>query len=111
MPWHVLLQQTQPYTAMQERHTERGPPGIPLPGGENSPTPGFRQAHALILMGVEVDTLLGKIRPLHAWTGIAAGKIFVPALARQPGSIQDTWYRNDISLESQRVRSLISIPC
>ncbi len=33
-------------------------------------------------MEVEVDTLFGKIRPLHVWTGIAAGKIFVPALAR-----------------------------
>ncbi len=79
MSWHMLLQQTKPYTAVLERHAERGPLGIPLrlPGDENSPTPGFRQAHALTLVEVEVDTLLGKIRPLHAWTGIAAGKIFV----------------------------------
>lgn len=49
MSWHMLLQQTQPYTAVQERDAERGPLGIPLrlPGDENSLTPGFRQAHAL----------------------------------------------------------------
>jgi xanthine dehydrogenase YagR molybdenum-binding subunit len=44
---------------------------------------------------VEVDTRLGKIRPLRVWGGIATGRIFAPVLARSQcygGVIQGLGY-------------------
>ncbi|MBW3670295.1 MAG: molybdopterin-dependent oxidoreductase, partial [Acidobacteria bacterium] len=48
-----------------------------------------------IVAEVEVDTRLGKIRPLRVWSALAVGRIFVPALARSQvygGVIQGLGY-------------------
>ncbi|OLT26396.1 xanthine dehydrogenase [Nocardiopsis sp. CNR-923] len=37
---------------------------------------------AVHVMEVEVDTLLGRVRPTRCWAGIAAGRIYSPRLAR-----------------------------
>ena len=55
----------------------------------------MRIGHSAIVTEVEVDTRLGKIRPLNVWSGIAVGKIFVRDLANSQmysGVIQGLGY-------------------
>jgi xanthine dehydrogenase YagR molybdenum-binding subunit len=52
-----------------------------LSQAEDDPSVGMRMGHTAIVTQLEVDTLLGKIRPLHVWNRLAVGKIFVPELA------------------------------
>lgn len=84
MSWSELMANSAPFTVTEQRGATRGPLGLPfkLPGNPDAASPGTRLSHALTVTQLEVDTRLGKIRPLHVWSGVAAGKIFVPDLAR-----------------------------
>ncbi|SFP61951.1 molybdopterin-dependent oxidoreductase [Tranquillimonas alkanivorans] len=97
MPWEEVLRACEPVSVTEKRVTERGPLGLRLNMSmdPDSPFPGFRRSHALVVTEVEVDTRLGRIRPLNVWTGIAAGRILVPELARSQvfsGAIQGMGY-------------------
>ncbi|MDA2807093.1 molybdopterin-dependent oxidoreductase [Nocardiopsis suaedae] len=59
-------------------------------------------AGAVHVMEVEVDTRLGRVRPLHCWAGIAAGRIYADRQARNQahgGVVQGIGY----ALYEQRV--------
>ncbi|WP_017626596.1 molybdopterin cofactor-binding domain-containing protein, partial [Nocardiopsis chromatogenes] len=59
-------------------------------------------AGAVHMMEVEVDTLLGRVRPLRCWAGIAAGRIYADRQARNQahgGVVQGIGY----ALYEQRV--------
>ncbi|MFK7800135.1 MAG: molybdopterin-dependent oxidoreductase [Anaerolineae bacterium] len=96
-PWKEILAVAEPFSATDKRGAERGPLGLRLnlAGGESAPAPGMRKSHSAIVTEVEVDTRLGKIKPLNVWTGIAVGKIFVKELANSQmysGVIQGLGY-------------------
>ncbi|MEM7532763.1 MAG: molybdopterin cofactor-binding domain-containing protein, partial [Chloroflexota bacterium] len=62
---------------------------------ETNPSNGRRFSHGAVVTEVEVDTLLGKIRPINVWTSVAVGKIRVPELATSQmygGAIQGLGY-------------------
>lgn len=95
--WFEIMQAADPFSYTDKRGAERLPLGlrINLSQGENDPAIGIRMGHAVIVTAVEVDSRLGKIRPVHVWTNLAVGKIFVPELARSQvygGIIQGLGY-------------------
>jgi len=97
LPWPDLLGQVEPIAVTEGRGAERGPLGLPLrmPGGADDPSIGLRLSHAVTITELEVDARLGKITPRHVWSGVAAGRIFVPPLARSQvygGVIQGLGY-------------------
>ncbi len=50
---------------------------------------------AVVVTEVEVDTLLGRVRPTRVWSGVAAGRIYAPRLARsqcEGGVVQGIGY-------------------
>jgi xanthine dehydrogenase YagR molybdenum-binding subunit len=55
--------------------------GLPLPGSADA-TFGKRLPGAVVMVEVEVDTRLAKIRATRAWSGIGVGRIWVPEVAR-----------------------------
>ena len=81
-----------PFSASDKRGNERGLLGLRI---NVPPGIGMRIGHSAIVTEVEVDTRLGKIRPLNVWSGIAVGKIFVRDLANSQmysGVIQGLGY-------------------
>lgn len=59
------------------------------------PSIGRGLSKSITVTRVEVDTRLGRIRPLGVWMAVAAGKIFLPRLARsqiQGGIVQGLGY-------------------
>lgn len=81
--WAEILAVAAPFSHTDQRGTERGPLGLRLnlSQAEDDPSVGMRMGHTAIVTQLEVDTRLGKIRPLHVWNRLAVGKIFVPELA------------------------------
>jgi len=91
-PWADILAIATPFSASDKRGNERGLLGLRL---NVPPGIGMRFGHSAIVTELEVDTRLGKIRPLNVWTGIAVGKIFVRDLANSQmvnGVIQGLGY-------------------
>jgi xanthine dehydrogenase YagR molybdenum-binding subunit len=84
MPWPEILAVAEPFSYTDKRGAERGPLGLRLnlSRGESDPAIGMHMGHGVVVTEVEVDTMLGKIRPRNVWTAVAVGKIFVPELAR-----------------------------
>ena len=77
--WQAIMKEAEPFSLVEKRRAERVPLGlhrlnIALPMG-------FHFSHGVVVTEVEVDTRLGKIRPLNVWNAVAAGKIHVPMLA------------------------------
>ncbi|MBV2364431.1 molybdopterin-dependent oxidoreductase [Streptomonospora nanhaiensis] len=65
---------------------------VALPG---MGAPGRGLTGAVHVMEVEVDTLLGRVRPLRCWAGISAGRMYADRLARnqcEGGVIQGIGY-------------------
>ena len=96
-PWAEIWSVAAPFSYTEQRGAERGPMGlrVNLSRGETDPAIGMHLGHGVIVTEVEVDTRLGKIRPLNVWTAVAVGKIFVPELARSQmfgGVIQGLGY-------------------
>ena len=82
-PWQEVLAVAEPFSANDKRGAERGPLGLKLnmSMGENAPAVGLRFGHGAVVTELELDTRLGKIKPLNVWTAVAVGKIHVPHLA------------------------------
>lgn len=96
-PWADILAGAEPFSHTDQRGAERGPLGIRmnLSQGEDDPAIGMRVGHIAIVTHLEVDTVLGKVRPIHVWNRLGVGKIFVPELARSQvygGVIQGIGY-------------------
>lgn len=98
IPWQEILAVAEPFSATDVRGLERGPLfglRFSMAPNETMPTPGARFTHSAIVTELEVDTRLGKIKPLNVWSGIAVGKIFVKELANSQmysGVIQGLGY-------------------
>jgi xanthine dehydrogenase YagR molybdenum-binding subunit len=82
MSWLTLLAQTKSHSITIKRGRDRNPFVMPLAFGADDLTTGKGFTGAVTVTEVEVDTRLGKIRPLHVWSGLAVGRTFVPVLAR-----------------------------
>jgi xanthine dehydrogenase YagR molybdenum-binding subunit len=82
MRWSEVVNQVPPHTVTVKRGRDSGLPAIPLVMGADDITTGRGSTAAVYLTEIEVDMRLGKIRPLHVWSGLAVGRIFVPTLAR-----------------------------
>jgi xanthine dehydrogenase YagR molybdenum-binding subunit len=82
MSWLTLMSQIKPYSVTIKRGRDRNPFVMPLAFGADDLTTGKGFTGAVTVTEVEVDTRLGKIRPLHVWSGLAVGRVFVPVLAR-----------------------------
>jgi xanthine dehydrogenase YagR molybdenum-binding subunit len=82
MSWSTLMTRTKPHSVTIKRGRDRNPLVMPLAFGADGLTTGQGSTGAVTVTEVEVDTRLGKIRPLHVWSGLAVGRIFVPVVAR-----------------------------
>ena len=82
-PWAEILAVAEPFSATDKRGAERNPLGfrMALGSGESAASPGGRFSHGVVVTELEVDTRLGKIKPLNVWTAAAVGRIFVRELA------------------------------
>ena len=82
-PWSEIWSVATPFSHTDKRGAERGPMGlrINMATEESAVAIGMRFGHGVVVTEVEVDTLLGKIKPLNVWNAVAVGKIFVPELA------------------------------
>jgi len=91
--WQEVLRSAPPMSFTGRRRADKG--GWYLPFALNKIQIGRALTAAVTLMQVEVDSRLGKIRPLAVHYGIAAGRIVVPHLARsqiEGGVIQGLSY-------------------
>ncbi len=79
VPWSKLLAGSPPLRFVGHRKRDKG--GYFLPPISDI-APGRYIAGAVQIMDVEVDTRLGRTRVLRSHTGVAAGTIVTPALAR-----------------------------
>jgi xanthine dehydrogenase YagR molybdenum-binding subunit len=82
LPWREVFSAVPSQTATVARGRDRGIPAMPLAIGADNLSTGRGITSAVHITELEVDTRLGKIRPLRVWGCIAAGKIIVPTLAR-----------------------------
>ncbi|MGB0385920.1 MAG: molybdopterin-dependent oxidoreductase [Ardenticatenaceae bacterium] len=85
LPWEKILPRIRPVSATAKRGADSR--FNPLPALTKMFTGmgmaiGRPSTGAVCVSEVEVDMLLGKVRVLRVWEGIAAGKIYAPKLAR-----------------------------
>ena len=95
--WEEILQVAAPFTCIEKRGVEKLPLGLKInvSGKPSGIQVGMRFGHGMVVILLEVDTLLGKIKPLKVWNAAAVGKIFVPELAKSQvygGVIQGLGY-------------------
>ncbi len=81
--WDEVLAVATPFEYIDKRGAEPMVMGLRFAtmSKETNPSNGRRFSHGAVVTEVEVDTLLGKIRPINVWTSVAVGKIRVPELA------------------------------
>ncbi len=85
MSWTELARELGPQSVSAKRGTDRCLEGVAqyvLRGIGFDFVIGQGRSYAAYVTELEVDTLLGKIRPLRVWGGMGVGRVFVPALAR-----------------------------
>jgi xanthine dehydrogenase YagR molybdenum-binding subunit len=95
LAWGEILNAVPAVSAIARRGRDAGMPAMPLALGADGIRTGRHFTGAVHMTEVEVDTRLGKIRPLRVWGGLTAGKIVVPELARSQcygGVIQGLGY-------------------
>lgn len=80
IPWTEVLPSVPPQKAVAQRGRDGLMSYIPL--GADDVTLGSGFTGAVQVTEIEVDTRLGKIKPLYVWCGLATGKIHLPILAR-----------------------------
>lgn len=95
--WDEVLAVAEPYEYTDKRGAEPMVMGLRFAtmSKETNPSNGRRFSHGAVVTEVEVDTLLGKVRPINLWTSVAVGKIRVPELATSQmygGAIQGLGY-------------------
>ena len=84
MPWDDILKVAEPFEYTDTRGAEPMYMGIRLPMammGQTMPAMGQRMSQSVLVAQVEVDTKLGKVRPINVWSGMACGKIHLRELA------------------------------
>ena len=96
-PWEAVLAVATPFEYTDKRGAEPMFMGLRFAtmSKETNPSNGPRFSHGVVVTEVEVDTLLGKIRPINVWTSVAVGKIRVKELATSQmygGAIQGLGY-------------------
>ncbi|MEO0472825.1 MAG: molybdopterin cofactor-binding domain-containing protein, partial [Bacteroidota bacterium] len=96
-PWDDVLAVATPFEYTDKRGAEPMLMGLRFPTmmKETNPSNGRRFSHGAVVTEVEVDTLLGKIKPINVWTSVGVGKIRVPELATSQmygGTIQGLGY-------------------
>ena len=81
--WDEILAVATPFDYTDKRGAEPMVMGLRFPTmmKETNPSTGRRFGHAAVVTEVEVDTQLGKIRPINVWTSVGVGKIRVLELA------------------------------
>lgn len=82
MAWREVLQKVPAQRAVARRGKDDGLPPMPLAFGADDLVTGKGFTGAVHITEVEVDTRLGKIKPLRVWGGFNVGHIHVPTLAR-----------------------------
>ena len=95
--WPWLLSQAAPRSATDSRGSEPAFNFLAelILSDKHLPSIGRGLSKSITVTEVEVDTRLGRIRPLGVWKAVAAGKIFAPVLARsqiQGGIVQGLGY-------------------
>jgi xanthine dehydrogenase YagR molybdenum-binding subunit len=92
MPWRDVLAVAKPITVVGRRRKDEG--GWFLPPIQGLAVEKYVSG-AIQIVEVEVDTRLGRVRPVEVWGGYAIGRVVSPALARsqaQGGVIQGLSY-------------------
>ncbi len=82
--WADIQKEAAPYEFTDKRGPEPMYMGLRLPMammGQTMPAMGQNMSQSAVVTEVEVDTKLGKVRPLNVWSGMACGKIHLPELA------------------------------
>ncbi|HET6585214.1 MAG TPA: molybdopterin-dependent oxidoreductase [Nannocystaceae bacterium] len=79
LPWADVLAVAKPITVVGRRRKDEG--GYFLPPFQGVAAEEYI-AGGIQIVEVEVDTRLGKVRPIEVWGGYAIGRIVVPAVAR-----------------------------
>ncbi|UCG24773.1 MAG: molybdopterin-dependent oxidoreductase, partial [Chloroflexota bacterium] len=95
--WPALLSQVSPRSTNESRGSEPAFNFLAdlILSDKHLPSIGRGLSKSITVTEVEVDTRLGRVRPLGVWMAVAAGKIFVPVLARsqiQGGIVQGLGY-------------------
>jgi len=93
IPWREAFRTTGSRTRVGQRKSDRG--GYFLPFRIEGIAIGRYLGVSVQVTQVEVDTRLGKVRPLEVWAGVGVGRIVSPVLARsqvQGGVIQGIGY-------------------
>lgn len=95
--WSDVLAVAEPFEFIEKRGAEPMFMGLRFAtmSKETNPSNGPRFSHGAVVTEVEVDTLLGKVRPINVWTAVAVGKIRVHELATSQmygGAIQGLGY-------------------
>ena len=84
MSWDEILKIAEPFEYTDTRGAEPMYMGLRMPMammGQTMPAMGQNMSQSAVVTEVEVDTKLGKVRPLNVWSGMACGKIQLPELA------------------------------
>lgn len=84
MPWDEILKAAEPFEYTDKRGAEPMYMGMRLPMammGQTMPAMGQNMSQSAVVTEVEVDTKLGKVRPINVWSAMACGKIQLPELA------------------------------
>lgn len=84
MAWNDILKVAEPFEASDIRGAEPMYMGMRMPMammGQTMPAMGQNMSQSVLVTEVEVDTKLGKVRPINVWSGMACGKIHLPELA------------------------------
>jgi xanthine dehydrogenase YagR molybdenum-binding subunit len=95
LPWPEVWKVVPRQAATVRRGLDHGLPAMPLAFGADDLNTGRGFTGAIHISEIEVDTRLGKIRPLRVWGGFAVGRIIAPVLARSQcygGVIQGMGY-------------------
>lgn len=83
-PWSEILKVAEPFEYTDKRGAEPMYMGLRMPMammGLTMPAMGQNMSQSAVVAEVEVDTKLGKVRPINVWSGMACGKIHLPELA------------------------------
>ena len=79
-PWAALLASAPPLTVVARRPRDEGGYFLPVTLSESKIGEGLNGS--VSVCEVEVDTRLGRIRPLRAWVGLGSGRLVAPKVAR-----------------------------
>ncbi len=92
LTWAELLERAPAITVVGKRGRDKG--GFFLPPIQGV-APGKYLSGAVQITEIEVDTLLGRVRPVNTWMALSVGRIYNPVLARsqvEGGIIQGASY-------------------